>query len=402
MLNIPDLRKTNLKLLINSVKYKGGIVTGGECKVGCRFCYLRESKRIAPCIPLNIPFISKNDFKKAVLAAKKYKHRAVSLGDGVDLISSEPFIHPFIYEFIKKLEASKFIDTIAITTSGAYIKKEKYDFLPESKKIKWAISCSSLFEEGRRNTVIMKNCDRLLDFLYFLHNKNCNSVIAIQLVVYKLKYFIKDIEIIKNNFPKFLSSIYIRILGYNKFFSKESKSVIEHCRNEFKKVLEYCSKNHISINWDDTNLAENFELKYKFSCFRSTLNNFIKKINTALAYSVGKNFKAPILCISASCFFVLPKIRDKIILPKLKKVYLGVKNKTFGGTYSCYGLLALDDFFDALRKINLKNYDSIVLDGIFLNSDQCDLKRTHISELKKRFKLPIIVMDQPTNMPNIY
>jgi len=392
MLNIPDLSKTNLKLLTDSVKYKGCIVTGGECKAGCKYCYLRESKRMATYIPLNIPFISKNDFKKAILAAKKYKQRRVTLGDGVDLISSEPFIHPLIYEFIEELETSKFIDRISITTNGLYIKENKYDLLRKYKKIEWAISCSSLSEEGRKHIILTKNCDRLLDFLLFLHNTNCNSVF-IQLVSYKLKYFIKDIEILKNNFPKFFSGIYIRELGYNKFFSKGAKSFIKHCQNEFKKVLEYCSKNNIQIRWDDNNLSENFDLKYKFSCFRSTLNNFIKKINAALVYSIENNFKAPLLCISDACFSVLPKVKDKIILPKLKKGYLRIQNRTFGGNYKCYGLYTLDDFSYAFKKVKLKDYDVVVLDGIFLNRDQYDLKRKHISELRKNLKLPVIVMN---------
>ena len=108
-MHIPDLKRADLKLLLQSVKYKGGIVTGGECGAGCKYCYLRESKRASWYIPLNIPFISKNDFKKAVSAAKKYKHTIVSLGDGVDLISSEPFSHPLIYEFIEEIEKTDFI-----------------------------------------------------------------------------------------------------------------------------------------------------------------------------------------------------------------------------------------------------------------------------------------------------
>lgn len=390
MLNIPDLNNTDLKLLLDSVKYKGGIVTGGKCLAGCKYCYLRVSKKMH--IPSNIPIISKNDFKKAIFTAEKHKHKLVTLGDGVDLISSEPFMHPLIYEFIEELEASKFIDGIMITTNGLYIKENKYDFLRKCKKIKWSMSCSSLSEEGRKNVILTKNCDRLLDFLSFIHSTTWNSVCTIQLVVYKLKYFIKDIEIINNNFPKFLPLVYIRELAYNKFFSKESKSTIEHCRKEFKKVLEYSSKNNIRFYWNDTNLAEDFDLKCKFNCFRNLLNEFIININKALVRCIEKGFKTPLLCISEACFSVLPKVKDKIILPKLKKGYLRIENRTFGGIYRCYGLLTLDDFSYAFKKIKLKDYDVIILNKIFLNKDQYDLNRKHISQLIQNFELPFIFM----------
>ena len=391
-IHISDLSKQNLKLLLNSVKYKGCIVTGGECKAGCKYCYLRESRKAFPYIPLNIPFISKNDFKKAVLTAKKYKHMTVTLGDGLDLISSEPFIHPLIYEFIEELEASGFIDRISITTNGLYIEENKYTFLEKCKKIGWLISCSSLSEEGRKKVVLTKKCDGLLDFLHFLHTTNWRSVYNIQLVIYELQYFVKDIGIIKNNFPKFLPSVYIRELAYNKFFSRKAKAIIDHCRKEFKKVLQYRSNNKISFFWDDTSLDDDFDLKYRFSSFRNTVNSFIRQINLAIIHCVKNNFKAPLLCVPDSCFFVLPKVKDKIILPKLKKGYLRVENRTFGGNYKCYGLLFLDDFYHALKQAKLKDYDVVILNGIFLNRDQYDLKRKHISELRGSFKIPFMIM----------
>lgn len=392
MSTISNLSKVNLKLLLDSVRNKGGIVTGGECKIGCKYCYLRESKTISPYIPFNIPFISKADFKKAVLIANQYNYSHVSLGDGLDLISSEPFIHPLIYEFIEELELSPFINNILITTSGLYINKDKYDFLRKCKKIHWHISCSSLSEECRKHVVLAENPTRLLDFLSFLHKEIPNSVVTLQLVTYSLEFFIKDTEIIKNNFPKFINHIYIRELAYSKFFSKKSKYLIRHCRNAFKEVLKYAADNNTSIVWNDTNLHEDFNLKSKFSYFRNNFGNFIKLINMALLHCITRNFNSPILCIPDSCFFVLPKAREKIILPKMKKHFLRIKNLTFGGNYKCYGLLTLDDFSCALKKVRLKDYDVIVINGIFLNRDQRDLCRKHISYLKNNFNLPFLII----------
>jgi hypothetical protein len=378
---------------MDSVKYKGGIVTGGECKIGCKYCYLRQSNKMTPYIPWNIPLISKNDFKKAVLTIKKYKYETVTLGDGVDLISSEPFIHPLIYDFIEELETTPLIRNIDITTSGLCIEKEKYAFLRHCKKITWRISCSSLSKEGRRKVVSVEDPTKLLDFLYFLHEETPCSASMIQLVIYSLEFFIKDREIIKNNFPKFLRRIYIRELGYSKFFSEKAKSIIQHCHGTFNEVLKYCVKNNISINWDDSSLNENFELKCKFDCFKARVNEFIKYINAALVHCVIKKFNAPLLCIPESCFFILPKVRNEIILPEMKKRYLKIKNITFGGNYKSYGLLTLGDFSHALENVRLKDYDAIVLNGIFLNQDQRDLRREHISNFKNKINIPVIVMN---------
>ena len=75
----------------------------------------------------------------------------------------------------------------------------------------------------------------------------------------------------------------------------------------------------------------------------------------------------------------------------MKNGFLRVKNRSFGGTYKAYGLLTLDDFAYALSKAKLKNYDSIVLHGIFLNRDKFDLRRNHLSQLTGRFNIPFIV-----------
>jgi hypothetical protein len=400
-MEISDLKKSDLKLLVDSVKYKGCIVTGGECKVGCKFCYLKESKPIANLIPLNIPFISRNDFNRALLVARKFNQKEVSLGDGVDLISSEPFIHPLIYEFIEDLESSHHIDKISITTSGLYIKEEKYNFLSRCKKIEWSISCSSLTEQGRERVVLTKNCKQLIDFLSFLHQQRWNFVDSLQLVIYSLKYFMEDLRIIRDRFPKFLNRIYIRELAYNKFFSSQAKSIIKHTRREFKKVLTYCNKDKISISWDDNRPHEDFDLKYNFDSFRFRVNKFIQDINNCIVCNLKENFKAPLICISSSCFYILPRIKDKVILPNFKKSYLEVKNITLGGTYTCYGLLTINDFIHSFKKINLKDYDAIFLNGLFLNKDNLDLARKHISALKKIVKLPIIVMNTAMNHSRI-
>ncbi|MFZ5800317.1 MAG: hypothetical protein ACOY3D_02930 [Candidatus Omnitrophota bacterium] len=389
---IPDLSQENLKLLLDSVKYKGGIVTGGDCGAGCKYCYLRESRGMFPFVPLNIPFISKNDFRKALVVAGRHNIPVVTLGDGVDLISSEPFIHPLIYEFIAELEKSRFIRQITITTNGLYIKKEQYSFLHRCKKIRWLLSCSSLNEQGRSRVVAQSNCNSLLSFLGFLHANCRQSVGNLQLVVYDLEYFAKDLAIIKNSFPRFLPFLYVRVLAYNRFFSQAAKAVINHTRKEFRKVLKYCLKRKVSFVWDDSNLDEDYDLKYRFDCFRYTLAELVRGINTSVARCVRNGFKAPLFCLSDSCFFALPRVAGRIILPKLQKRYLRIKNRTFGGNYRCYGLLTLEDFDWALKSADLRSRDVVVMNHIFLNRDGCDLRRRHISELRKKVQIPLMII----------
>jgi len=102
---------------------------------------------------------------------------------------------------------------------------------------------------------------------------------------------------------------------------------------------------------------------------------------------------------NAQSVFIMTSEMAKCILEKLFAAnkmnftyrVIGVKNRFFGGTINCAGLLMLQDVFEAVQPLLEKNErpDLIFLPPVMLDHRRRDLLGESIKALEERLEIPV-------------
>lgn len=356
----------------------GSIPVGGICKNACIFCSTQVSKKTLG-INSFTNYITKDEFE-SILPIVDWERRKISdpdagwvqLGNGIGILTCEPFFHPDYIYFIKRLHSFWPQFNLFTGTVGKWIDPAWYDVF-KNNNMNFYVSINSFDSEMRSE--LMKSKDDINGMINFL--KECKSQIYKTSFVYHgdLDKFKKDIEYllkIDNGYIEIPMRLWLpEYSDYSSTISKElyhkaTKTWIE--ANEWLKNMIKCPQPAV------TSLNENLFPKEIFKEVTFLQDNFSNRINHSIKEMVKRGYEPDQVgfLLSESVFDYAKK------WPFIEKI--NIKNTTFGGSIKVASLLTYNDFYNAINNHH-KKYDMYVASQETFRYFDNDLSGNHPNKL---------------------
>lgn len=343
----------------------GSISVGGTCRNNCIFCSTRVSEK---CMrqPSFHNYISWEDFNSVlpiVGIEKKDYPNEIQIGNGIGVLTCEPFYHPHYVDFIKALHNFNKNFWLHTGTVGKWIHPEWFDIFKQNN-MHFYVSINSFNKDMRSK--LMHSKDDYNGLVLFL--KECREIMYKTSMIYhgELDVFKKDLDTLLSIDPGYVNIPFrFWLPEYSQYSSQEAKNLYSYAKKTWneaniylKSIMKYPQPAVTQL--DDSFPEEIFpEVKELRKNFDSRMENLIQNIKYRKI-----NIKDVGFLLAESVFNYSIKYKNYGINRIL------VKNINTGGSYKVAPLLSKDDIVNAIESNEKYKYYVLPQDVFkYLNND---------------------------------
>jgi hypothetical protein len=342
-------------------------ISSKNCGIGCIFCKVHTDpilKRYPP-----IPEISLEDLYNGfqyVDDTSKY----LRLGAGVLVAPhTDPYLHPFIYEFIEHTSKYFLKKMITTVTTGSYIEESKLDFLNSIPN--FGIDLSLITMQEQRETIVPRTTRDRINYL--LRHAPLNKVTL--MFTGSLDALKRDLELLYSlRLDKKCKEILVRRIEHTSFSQNILNSISYASIKGYEDCISYLNANHPEVV---------FTVPILKDTFRGGSNEYFMQAEERIAVQKKRIDKEQdsyfdIICSESGYEYFKASYHDH------SNVHVHfIKNNLCGGSVTVAGLLNHSDIYDQLQ---LEFDDTtLVLPFEMYNHEHCDITGQHYTDLKKRY-----------------
>jgi hypothetical protein len=346
-------------------------ISSKNCGVGCIFCKVHKDPILKRFPPL--PQITVEDLYEGFKFIKD-SHNFVRLGAGVMVAAhTDPFLHPLIYDFIKR--ASDYFPQKKITTvtTGSYISEDKIDYLWSIKN--YGIDLSLVTMQEQREIIVPRPTRERLE------------TILKEAPIRKISLmFTGDLDALKRDLDKLIGldwhikakEILVRRVEYTKFSPEKLNTISYQSIEKYEECLKFLKSNYPFIKFTVPYLDEvylNGEENEYFTAGKERLLNIKNR------FSNEQTTFFNVVCSASSYKFFSNDLQHL----QNVKVHL-VENQLYGGSVTIAGLLNHEDI---MRDFMPEKAGVVVLPKEMYDHEDKEITGRHISELQTHYKAEI-------------
>lgn len=343
------------------------------CGIGCVFCkvhtdsYLERYPKIPP--------IDQED----LLRGFEYVNPNVNyvrLGAGVLVAPhTDPFLHPMIYDFIKLTSEHFPSKTITTVTTGAYIKKDKMEFLNSIHN--FGIDLSLITMQKQRESIIPRSeRERTMFLLKYAPLNKCTLMFT-----GKLDEMKKDLELLYElGVNNRVRQILVRRMEHTAISQPRLKKLSQACIDNYEECITWVKSNYPDVI---------FTVPILKDVFRGGNNEYfidadqrIEKQKNIITNMPKGTFVNLICPLSGYDYFTKALNRFENVKTNL------IKNNLYGGSVSVAGLL---NHKDIKEQFNPDRNDVMIMPYEMYNADSMDLSGERLEQLEKYYNTKIVL-----------
>lgn len=344
------------------------------CGIGCIFCKVHTDSYLGH-YP-KIPPIDKEDLLKGFEYINPNVNY-VRLGAGVLVAPhTDPFLHPQIYDFIKI--ASEHFPTKKITTvtTGAYIRKDKIDFLNSIQN--YGIDLSLITMQEQREKIIPRSeRERTMFLLKYAPLNKCTLMFTGNLDEIK-----KDLELLYElGVNKRVRQILVRRMEHTATSLPRLKKLSQACIDRYEACISWVKENYPDVV---------FTVPILKDVFRGGNNEYFidadKRIKAQkeIINSLPKGTFVNLICpLSGYDYFTKAFAKYENVRTNL------IENHLYGGSVSVSGLL---NHKDIREQFHPERNDLMIMPNEMYNADVVDLLGEKKKELEEYYNTKIILI----------
>lgn len=300
----------------------------------------------------------------------------VRLGAGVLVAPhTDPFLHPQIYDFIKI--ASEHFPTKKITTvtTGAYIRKDKIDFLNSIQN--YGIDLSLITMQEQREKIIPRSeRERTMFLLKYAPLNKCTLMFTGNLDEIK-----KDLELLYElGVNKRVRQILVRRMEHTATSQPRLKKLSQACIDRYEACISWVKENYPDVV---------FTVPILKDVFRGGNNEYFidadKRIKAQkeIINSLPKGTFVNLICpLSGYDYFTKAFAKYENVRTNL------IENHLYGGSVSVSGLL---NHKDIREQFHPERNDLMIMPNEMYNADGVDLLGEKKKELEEYYNTKIIL-----------
>jgi hypothetical protein len=346
-------------------------ISSKNCGVGCIFCKVHKDPILKRFPPL--PQITVKDLYEGFKFIKD-SHNFVRLGAGVMVAAhTDPFLHPLIYDFIKR--ASDYFPQKKITTvtTGSYISEDKIDYLWSIKN--YGIDLSLVTMQEQREIIVPRPTrDRLETILKEAPIRKISLM------------FTGDLDALRRDLDKLIGldwhvkakEILVRRVEYTKFSPEKLNIISYQSIEKYEDCVNFLKTNYPFIKFTVPYLDEiylNGEENEYFTEGKERLSSIKTK------FSNEPNNFFNVVCSASSYKYFSNDLQHFHNV----KVHL-VENHLYGGSVTIAGLL---NHQDIIRDFMPEKAGVVVLPKEMYDHEDKEITGRHISELQTHYNTEI-------------
>ena len=440
-------------LLLKTVQDKNILPITSACNSSCVFCSHRQNPSSVKTYQFgHLEF----DLIQELIEYLPKSGPVILGESATRIIEGEPFFHPDFEKILRLLRNKFKEKEIRISTSGSFLTKKKVNFLKTLEPIKLNISLNCASPEHRRDLMGDNRSEQVFAGLKHLKKYNLafnGSVVAMphflgweslpETVALLIKYAPRTIRIFLPGFTreaeddlKFRKSLIYRLKKEINILNKkyqvpiimepplltdfncEVKGIISGSPADkaglekfdiIKKINDYLPLTRV----DAFNKLKNLQspelvIKRKRDIHKISLEKKKKEkpgivMDYDLSLSTVNNIEQKIIKSSSRKIIIVTSILAEDIFKKLvdkcKQEYsdkciqlLMVRNKFFGGTIMCAGLLVNKDIISALRNVSYHQDDLLLLPGNMFDYYGKDLTGTSYKKIGEKGNINVEII----------
>jgi hypothetical protein len=346
-------------------------ISSKNCGVGCIFCKVHRDP-ILKRFP-KLPEITMDDLIEGFKFINE-SHNFVRLGAGVMVAAhTDPFLHPLIYDFIKR--ASEYFPHKKITTvtTGSYISENKIDYLWSIKN--YGIDLSLVTMQEQRELIVPRPTrDRLETILKEAPIRKISLMFTGNLDALK-----RDLDkLIGLNWHVKAKEILVRRVEYTKFSPEKLNTISYQSIEKYEECINFLKTNYPFIKFTVPHLDElylNGEENEYFTEGKERLSNIKNR------FSKEQTTFFNVVCSASSYKYFGNDLQNFSNV----KVHL-VENHLYGGSVTIAGLLNHEDI---MRDFIPTKAGVVVLPKEMYDHEDKEITGRHISELQTHYKSEI-------------